>query len=227
MQYYAGETCNHSDLSLLMKEDDHYPDLLNEFSPVDTQEWLEKARKDLKGEEPLQKFAWEPNPGIHIKPYYDRKDLENLPGLFPDHPVVHSEAPDPRFWENREAVKVSAVNEANALALEALNGGANGLIFYCDGTKEVNLDTLLNHVPLPQTFVSFSALENGQALWNDIEQLLRAQGLENTVQGSFYTDNRNVELLERRVKIASEGFKSIGIQCGTKNCQDRKNLPTS
>lgn len=207
-----------------MKEDHHYPDLLSEFDPVETQEWLEKARKDLKGEEPLQKFAWEPDPGILVKPYYDQTDLENLPGLYPDHPAIYPDLSNPRFWENRMGIKVVDEKATHALAREALQAGADGLIFHWDKASSTTPDILLNHLSLPQTFVSFSAPAGGSELWHTLQQYCKAQNIEGSIRGAFYADNRDPDLLEKRAQIDSDEFKGIGIHCGAKTAAGYEEL---
>ena len=63
--------------------------LFSDFSPVSTEQWMEKVTADLKGADFEKKLVWRTNEGFKVKPFYRMEDLEGLkttdalPGEFP------------------------------------------------------------------------------------------------------------------------------------------------
>ena len=63
--------------------------LFSDFSPVSTQQWMDKINVDLKGADFEKKLVWRTNEGFKVKPFYRLEDLEglrttnSLPGEFP------------------------------------------------------------------------------------------------------------------------------------------------
>ncbi|MGB3469131.1 MAG: methylmalonyl-CoA mutase family protein [Cyclobacteriaceae bacterium] len=129
--------------------------LFDEFDPVTSEEWLKKATTDLKGENPLEKFKKELTSTIFQVPYYDSSDLADIrkisiADLLPDRPY------DP--WYTTEQIYVQSEKEANALALNALNTGANCLHFISD-MQHPDLKALLKNIKLPYCYISFEKFE--------------------------------------------------------------------
>ena len=52
--------------------------LFSDFSPVSTEEWMEKVTADLKGADFEKKLVWKTNEGFKVKPFYRMEDLEGL-----------------------------------------------------------------------------------------------------------------------------------------------------
>lgn len=67
--------------------------LFSDFSPVSTQEWMDKITVDLKGADFEKKLVWRTNEGFKVKPFYRQEDLEGLKTTedFPDN-IPTSEA---------------------------------------------------------------------------------------------------------------------------------------
>ncbi|MTI22992.1 hypothetical protein E1176_18320, partial [Fulvivirga sp. RKSG066] len=122
-----------------------------------------KATKDLKGTHPNEQFGWEIEPGIVVNPYYDQEDLNQdiKPYqnrlLKTDHPSGEA-----RYWDNLQVIAAQDEKSANHLALDALQGGAEGIVFK-DLSKQPDLGTLLKDIELPYCNVSFQLTEYGQA----------------------------------------------------------------
>jgi methylmalonyl-CoA mutase len=63
--------------------------LLRDFPPVTTEQWMEAAKKDLKGADFGKKLLWQTDEGITVRPFYRDEDLAGLqhlgaaPGQFP------------------------------------------------------------------------------------------------------------------------------------------------
>ncbi len=120
--------------------------LFEDFEKVDKQQWLEKATADLKGANPLEKYGWEIEDGIRLNLYYDKSDIKNLPSSFQnrqylaDHPSGNI-----RHWDNLQVVSVGDEKKANKEALDALEGGAEGLIFKLQ-KNEIDFSQLLKEI---------------------------------------------------------------------------------
>ena len=52
--------------------------LFSDFSPVSTEQWMEKVTADLKGADFEKKLVWKTNEGFKVKPFYRMEDLEGL-----------------------------------------------------------------------------------------------------------------------------------------------------
>jgi len=97
-----------------------------DFEPQTAESWKSKLVEDLKGKS-FEELLWE-SKGFHGKPFYTQVDL---PDALPQSANVHPqpEAFGHRYWTNYQLVNSSSTQEANSKALDALNNGANGLLF--------------------------------------------------------------------------------------------------
>ncbi len=48
--------------------------LFSDFSPVSTEQWMEKVTADLKGADFEKKLVWKTNEGFKVKPFYRMED---------------------------------------------------------------------------------------------------------------------------------------------------------
>lgn len=97
--------------------------MFQEFKPISKAEWLEKVTKDLKGKKSIDSFDWELD-GMEFTPFYHAEDEK---GTFS--PI--SAKPN-NSWEIGERIVITDFKEANKQALEALQKGANALLFIFD-----------------------------------------------------------------------------------------------
>ena len=124
--------------------------LFSEFPPVPTEKWEEVINKDLKGADYEKKLVWKTIEGFKVKPYYRAEDLENLEYLEsnPDQaPFTRGKHADNNVWDIRQDIKADTLEAANALALEALNRGANSLgLCACKVENVEQMRTLLKDI---------------------------------------------------------------------------------
>ena len=105
--------------------------LLADFPPVSTQQWLDRITADLKGADFNKKLVWKTNEGFNVMPFYRAEDIEALktkdsaPGVFPY--VRGTKANNE--WLVRQDIVVETAKEANAKALTILCKGVNSLGF--------------------------------------------------------------------------------------------------
>ena len=95
--------------------------LFSDFSPVSTQEWMDKITVDLKGADFEKKLVWRTNEGFKVKPFYRQEDLEGLKtteGLPGQYPYIRGIKKDDNTWFIRQDITVNDAAEANAKALD-------------------------------------------------------------------------------------------------------------
>ena len=138
--------------------------LFSDFSPVSTEQWMEKVTADLKGADFEKKLVWKTNEGFKVKPFYRMEDLEGLkttdalPGEFP---YLRGTKKDNNEWLVRQEISVECPKEANAKALDILNKGVNSLSFHVKA-KELNaeyLESLLNGIHAECVELNFSTCQ--------------------------------------------------------------------
>ena len=90
----------------------------SEFSEVTKSAWLAKIEKDLKGK-PLADLQFHLEEDIRLEPFYHPDDFSEL----------YEPLAGKTGWQIGEYIETSDIKIANQQALEALNGGANTLLF--------------------------------------------------------------------------------------------------
>ncbi|MEM6735560.1 MAG: methylmalonyl-CoA mutase family protein [Bacteroidota bacterium] len=124
---------------------------LSTFPKSDQEKWLEIAKKQLKGDDPLQKFAWNTCGLTNLKPYYDTYDTKDLDYLINFFQTIPSHR-----WRFYEKIQVTNEMEANKQALAALGGGCDGVILELE--DDFNQDILFKGIDLSLYDVSLSGL---------------------------------------------------------------------
>lgn len=151
--------------------------LFPHFSKISKAEWVEKATGDLKGEDVLKKYTWELEPGINVSPYYDPSDLDESAGYEAFHNRLaaksdHSAA-NARIWLNLQTLFVNDAKTSNRDALEALNSGADGIIFNIANSIDFNL--LLEGIEPEYCSISFRfAKESSASLIKELQAFLQS-----------------------------------------------------
>lgn len=136
----------------MSKEKQH---LFSNFKTVSREEWVEKATRDLKGEDVFEKYSSELEQGVTIRPYYDASDLEKITTFQNRMLLKDNPAGVPRYWDNVQQIIVNDASAANQQALEALNSGADGVIFDLRNTKDAAVEVLLKDILIDYCHVSF------------------------------------------------------------------------
>ncbi len=95
--------------------------LFSEFSPVTKAEWIARIEKDLKGK-PLTDLQFHLEEDITLDPFYHPDD-------FSEYFAPLAGVKNDNTWQIGEYIEASKVKLANQQALEALQGGANALLF--------------------------------------------------------------------------------------------------
>ena len=162
-------------------------ELFREFDPVSTKQWEEKIRQDLRGIS-FEKLTWKTPEGFDLKPFYREEDLEGLDYLksIPGKPSGFSTGND---WEIRQEIEVANWEEANTVALDALNKGAAALTFNIPDTLEADSEgirILLNGIYPDCIGIHFNtALQAGNIFDLLLEIVKEKETDPSKIKGSF------------------------------------------
>lgn len=138
--------------------------LFSDFSPVTTEQWMERVTADLKGADFEKKLVWKTNEGFKVKPFYRMEDLEGLQtadALPGEYPYLRGTKKDSNAWYVRQEIKADSAEQANAKALEILNKGIDSLSFRIP-SKELSaeyIETLLSNICAESVELNFSTCQ--------------------------------------------------------------------
>lgn len=156
--------------------------LFSEFPPVSTEKWEEVINKDLKGADYEKKLVWKTIEGFNVKPYYRAEDLEGLEYLDSNPaqaPYTRGKNADNNVWDIRQDIKAETLEEANRLAIEALERGANSLGFCaCKADTVEKMQILLKDIQLEACKVNFTCSKNMLETLKIFAEVVKANGFD-------------------------------------------------
>ena len=152
--------------------------LFKEFLTTDFAAWAKAVEKELKGK-PIASLSSFTADGIEIHPLYTANDPETL---FASQPTKGRPG-----WVLVEEILVDDAEVANKKALEILNAGANGLLFYvCD---DVDVAVLLREILMQHISIHFVVSGDGEKVLANWLGFANQQGLApQQLRGSINTD---------------------------------------
>jgi len=112
--------------------------LFNDFEGVSSKAWKQKIQVDLKGADYNNTLIWKTNEGIDVKPFYHADELESLPE------TSKSKA---TYWKISQAIDVIDTKTANIKAIDAINRGAESIIFNIK-SESISVDNLFQNIDL-------------------------------------------------------------------------------
>ncbi len=190
--------------------------LFDDFPKITKQQWLEKAVKDLKGEDPFEKFAWQQGESMELGPYYDGGDVSDLQYLQDFHHRMYdqdSATGEYRDWSNLQIVPMQDERVANAVALDALNNGADGICF--DIAKaDVDLSILLKDILLQHCYVAFRPAKNPSDWLKEYLQFTQQLGVApQTLRGHLHYEPIDTEGLATLMELVKDysGFRVLEV----------------
>lgn len=146
--------------------------LFQDFSPADKNSWVAQVQKELKGK-PIAELDWQVEETIRMSPLYTADELDAPPA-----PLLAGRAHNQ--WEIGEVVEVADMAQANAQALEALNGGVNAPLFQLrHEPSAAELEVLLAGIRPEMLTAHFAPLHPGKdpaELYRDLIYYVRRQG---------------------------------------------------
>jgi methylmalonyl-CoA mutase len=199
--------------------------LFEEFPPVTTEEWEAVIEKDLKGADYNKKLVWRTAEGFNVRPYYRAENLADIPwtGMQPDEfPYVRGNKPEGNEWLVRQDITVKDEKEANKIALNAINRGANSIGFKLEYDKPydtIAISTLLNGIDQKAVEINFY---NNKYHLPLLEMLSKVPDIKGSLnydpltrylrRGVWYiNEGADMELGYIMVKAEMPGFHTIGV----------------
>ncbi|MBU2929499.1 methylmalonyl-CoA mutase subunit beta [Winogradskyella psychrotolerans] len=117
--------------------------LFNDFEALSSKAWKQKIQVDLKGADYNDTLIWKTNEGIDVKPFYHADEFESLPE------ISNSKA---THWKISQSITAIDAKTANSIALDAINRGAESLIFNIE-SENVSINDLFQDIDLTKTSV--------------------------------------------------------------------------
>ena len=157
--------------------------MVSNFPPVSKAEWLNQIAKDLKGR-PMEELLWTCPDGMVVTPLVHADD-------FPEPPVALSV--ESTGWEICEEIRVLDPVSANRQAMDALEGGAEGLCFVLDAPLDADgFAQLMEGIYLDYIGMHFAgkAVQTNPGIFlAQLESLAAQKGLATTaLKGSLAYD---------------------------------------
>ncbi len=181
--------------------------LFEDFEKSSAIEWKNQIIKELK-DKPFENLISKTPEGISIQPFYHKDTAEDSEINIQNSIQKVNEALPPRYWANQAKVIVKSENEANKAALEALNGGAEGIIFEIE-KADLNLETLLNGIQPEYCMISFESNEPFYSLISQYLNFISAHDIDSHKISGFY----HCDIIECRdagtIGINDTDFKHI------------------
>lgn len=130
---------------------------LEDFDEVSAKQWKQKIQFDLKGADYNQTLVWQSPEGVNVKPFYHQDDFEKdfspIPG-------------QPKAWKIAQKIFIDDEQIANNIAVDALNRGANAIIFTAD--EDFDIKTVFKDFPFEKSSVYFNLTFLSEAFYTKL-----------------------------------------------------------
>lgn len=156
-----------------------------EFKEASYEAWKAQALKELK-QESLESLDWKTSRNIPAGPYYDDSAISHLDPFHQHINLPADHAPGPRSWENRQLINYSDDESTNIKILQALEGGADGIIISTNN-KSIAFEKLLKEVKLTYCSISFFTNEH-DVIFNYLKYA-RSTGEYEKITGNVFWEN--------------------------------------
>ena len=121
---------------------------LSEFPETNHSQWAENAVKELNGKG-LDSLSWHYDSDVIIEPYYS-PDGDHSSGFARLHAEILPNGNEGRLWHYLECIKVPdllpEIKAANKVAHNALNNGADGVLWEFDNIKPESIDAVFDGI---------------------------------------------------------------------------------
>ncbi|QOI96055.1 MAG: hypothetical protein HRU69_00555 [Flammeovirgaceae bacterium] len=155
---------------------ENYSNLFSEFNIPDYSEWLTVAREELQGTDPEQALAWQVT-DLQGNPYYTPEHLKTKQAIGLVLPP----------WQNSPLISVTSEAAGNVQALEHLNQGADGILFYIPNPSTISLEKLLEKIEWPHCTLSFLLDEADDSFSVKLKQFIgKKKYSPDELTGSFF-----------------------------------------
>ncbi len=119
--------------------------LFDDFAPISSKQWKQRIQFELDGADYNDSLIWNSPEGIKVKPFYHRDEFQ---GSFCSSNPKNS-------FQICQNIFVQDVSKSNIKAIDSINRGAESISFTI-ANKEINLEKLLENIPLEKTTLYFN-----------------------------------------------------------------------
>jgi len=155
-----------------------------EFPIPSFEEWLDIARQELDGVDPLKKLSLEKG-SLTIKPYYQSRE-DNSQLDFRLNPAINPYY-GARGWLNTPRIPILDEKQANELALHFLNTGADGILFE-PFKANIQFDRLLDQIKPEYCSLSFLIRNEAAINTSDFFTWASTNKFTNSVTGCIFSE---------------------------------------
>lgn len=152
--------------------------LFNDFEGVSSKAWKQKIQVDLKGADYNNTLIWKNNEGIDVKPFYHSDELEALPE------ISKSKA---THWKICQAIDVTDAKASNLIALDAIERGAESLIFNIP-SENISVEDLFQNIDLNIITVDLKCHFISEEFSKNIHHFLPIFSTKSQTNVIFHTD---------------------------------------
>jgi methylmalonyl-CoA mutase len=166
-------------------------DLLKQSFPISNKDdWSAVASQEIQGKNPFETLAWKMEGEIKFFPYYDNKERKNFDYLrnFEVPPCLNTHT-GPRSWQCLPKITVIDVDQANAVALNHLANGADGLLFDLRQVNVVDVNRLLNNIDWPFCNVSFLVMASSKIIQPIIQYIQKKNYNPAILSGTLFWES--------------------------------------
>lgn len=197
------------------KTSENFPDF--NFSTPSYSDWLEASRLELNGADPIEKLTVLKG-SLKIKPYYQESSTDEV-NNFALKPAVNPHY-GARSWMNTPRIAVTDEKKANELALQYLNGGADGILFE-PRKANIHFDVLLHHIKPEFCTLSFLINNNFSQSAIDFKAWVEKEINSSTITGSLYWEILPTTDLKKILSHQSQNYTHLGVLVqNEKNAED-------
>jgi len=117
--------------------------LFSDFEGVSSKAWKQKIQVDLKGADYNETLIWKTNEGIDVKPFYHADQFEGFSNISNN---------NTREWKICQAIVVEKTEESNAKAIDAINRGAEAILFIVS-SEFISSEELLKDIDIDKVSI--------------------------------------------------------------------------
>lgn len=180
-----------------------------EFKEAGYEAWKAQALTELK-QDHLKSLNWKTSMNIPAGPYYDRSAVAHLEAFHQHINPPDDYAPNARAWENRQLINYSDEGSTNKKILQALEGGADGIIISANN-KNIAFEKLLREVKI--SYCSISFLTKEAEVISDYLRYCKSTGEYEKITGAVFWNSITAATPGIKKLAANDipsGFRYIG-----------------
>ncbi|WP_291866846.1 methylmalonyl-CoA mutase family protein [Maribacter sp.] len=168
--------------------------LFTGFETVTKEKWMERVTVDLKGADFNKKLVWKNLSKINIQPLYNTEDAKEY---------LKNTGENSQTLVNYRSIYVSSEKRGNALALDAIKEGHNGILFIVKGNMAPA--RLLKDIDLNKITVSFTIKKNAATfVQNFIAHVKSSKVKANNLKG--FVDTQLISKYVTKGEFAKKAF---------------------